>query len=286
MRVVRAMRVIACVVATLFCASPAFALVARPSLEELVARADLIVLGTNTEIDTVLGVRIATVEVVRTLKGDSLPELHYLAHRRWTCDITDAKIGEKAVLFLSHHRFNPNPRPCRSDSLGRAIVPMFLEHEPNGFREEVGEAYGGTPFLDVAWHGSGRMPIHTEASVEFVMLSAPNSITGSPKTGQEATRATVGMLLWNAFLRPSQPRCTELVRRQMQNSQGSGMRFRTATPAILECSRSRRRSSSRTSCPWTGQQEKGWLVTRKFVGSSLRAMSFVCWLKLSLVPSG
>jgi hypothetical protein len=91
--------------------SPLWARVGTVTLKELVDRSDLIVLATETKVEhgptdfkiegeVIPSPQVATARVLEVWKGNADPEVRYLASPTWPCDISQAKVGERVVLFL------------------------------------------------------------------------------------------------------------------------------------------------------------------------------------------
>ena len=91
---------------------------------------------------------VAEVAVERVLRGDPYGKrIWYLAESTWTCDVTDAEPGERALFFLMQ-------------SGGR------LAREEQ--REAQAELTSGQPVLHVAWSGRGIMPLSTQDGEERI----------------------------------------------------------------------------------------------------------------------
>src|SRR5688572_9106966 len=75
--------------------------VAPATLAQLIAAANVIVLGTDSTIDHGKRWDVARFKVEEVLKGTPPAELLYLASPTWTCDIATAKPGERSLLLLS-----------------------------------------------------------------------------------------------------------------------------------------------------------------------------------------
>jgi hypothetical protein len=65
-----------------------------------VKSSDLIVVGRVSNIVNVKGHRFADVDVERRLKGNAGSTVRFLAEPTWTCDSTNAKVGEHGVFLL------------------------------------------------------------------------------------------------------------------------------------------------------------------------------------------
>jgi hypothetical protein len=131
--------------AVAICTTPAVARVEPVTLKELVSSSDMIVLATVTRVEDAPSglkhgeglpdrrpLRVATARVLEVWKGSPEPEVHYMASRSWVCDVTEANVGERAILFLSR---------CK-----------------------------GLPYLVIGHSGRGRMPLHEVGSVMFAVL--------------------------------------------------------------------------------------------------------------------
>jgi hypothetical protein len=104
-----------------------FSYVLSIPLARLVAESDLIVVATVESVRkpflALFGKKRAVARVIEVWKGAPGETVRFRASPGWTCDISDAVVGETVLLFL-----------CRRV---------------------------GTSTLDIAHHGRGRMPIRT-----------------------------------------------------------------------------------------------------------------------------
>lgn len=141
----------------------------RPArLAELVRCADWIVVGQVTRVvervanpdrsDETLGLlqgypglRVAEIKVLESLKGSPPARLAFLAQGTGLCDVTTAKRGETALLFL--HRTD---RPGDQSSKLRESVQSRL----------------GVEFSRVTWWGLGRMVIVRDGEREHAAVSS------------------------------------------------------------------------------------------------------------------
>lgn len=119
--------------------------VAPTTLAELIAAADVIVLGADSTIDQGRNWDVAHFKVEEVLKGAPPAELLYLASPTWTCDIATAKAGERSLLLLSlpepGFRFGAPPRTQK-----------------------------GQPVYQITWSGRGRLPITQVGGDEFLTV--------------------------------------------------------------------------------------------------------------------
>jgi len=109
-----------------------WAAVADITLKELVIRNDVIVLAKvltvedgptdiKAENDRFPPVKVATAQVIETWKGSPVREVRYVASPLQTCDISDAKKGERVVLFLKNRSGSPILMIAH---LGRGGMPL------------------------------------------------------------------------------------------------------------------------------------------------------------------
>ncbi|MCE9596197.1 MAG: hypothetical protein K8S98_18560 [Planctomycetes bacterium] len=155
---------LAALVLALVGSSSSIVKLAPVTLEQLVVMSDAIVIG---EVERIVDVKprfgswfapdaldrpnwpIAELRVLKTFKGDpAVSKRHFAAFGTWTCDTSDAKVGERALYFLT----DMDP----ASDLGEALVPEF-------------EGAFGAP--DAAWiahSGRGAMAISVVDGREHV----------------------------------------------------------------------------------------------------------------------
>lgn len=94
-------RVFLMLILTLAAASPCFADAGTMKLKDMARRSEFILMGRVSRIKFVDGVKLAEIEVVRTLKGNPrVTRLYYWASPTWVCDVSDAEVGEEGLYFL------------------------------------------------------------------------------------------------------------------------------------------------------------------------------------------
>jgi hypothetical protein len=114
--------------------------VAKITLSKLIDSCDLIVVARETKVEdgpaTVniekgaeSPVKVATARSVEVWKGKTGHEVRYIASPTWTCDISEAKVGEPVVLFLRKSKTAPFTLIAHS---GRGRMPI---REVNGKRQ-------------------------------------------------------------------------------------------------------------------------------------------------------
>ncbi len=124
--------------------------VAATALEALATRAEQVVLGRVIAVHTLAGHEVAEIEVLRVLRGAAdLERVYVHAQPTWTCDTSEAEVGETALFLLA-----------KGNELkaGRA------------FWRALDRQRRGAPFFLIEWSGRGRMPVRLVDGVEFVTL--------------------------------------------------------------------------------------------------------------------
>ncbi len=149
--------------------NPAAGMLRGTNLDELTRRAALIVRGRVTRVESVHGVRIAHLQVERTLKGEATADAYFVADPSWSCDISDANKGERGLYFLSVHHFSMDPVPPVDPSSGEVYIGGY--QEAVGFRESMKAMAQGRPLYDVTHSGCGRFVVHTVDGLESLMFS-------------------------------------------------------------------------------------------------------------------
>jgi hypothetical protein len=97
------------------------------------------------------------VDISKVLKGDArLERLLFLAARTWTCDITSAELGERALFFLH----------------GAERDELFDDE----LRQEIGTRFPGIPLMRVMWSGRGKMPLRVLPNGEYATYWASDVI--------------------------------------------------------------------------------------------------------------
>ncbi len=118
--------------------SPVRAKVAAVAFKDLVAGSEVIVVAQVTKVEA--GGKdqdVATARVIEVWKGSPGAVVRYLASPTWTCDISDAKEGERIVLFLAKSKDSPLLTIAHS---GRGRMPL---------REVEGKSYATLWTIDV-----------------------------------------------------------------------------------------------------------------------------------------
>ena len=95
--------------------------VAQAKLADIIKGSDLIALGTVSEVVKIKEYRVAKLKIEGVLKGEAqLQEAYFVASPTWTCDISNAKVGERGLYFFSPANGNLEISPSHN---GR---PLFL----------------------------------------------------------------------------------------------------------------------------------------------------------------
>jgi hypothetical protein len=114
--------------------------VARITLSKLIDTSELIVVARETTVEdgpanvnlergAASPVKVATARIVEVWKGKTGHEVRYIASPTWTCDISEAKVGEPVVLFLRKSKTEPFMLIAHS---GRGRMPI---RDMNGKRQ-------------------------------------------------------------------------------------------------------------------------------------------------------
>jgi hypothetical protein len=173
------MRFFTVLAVVLFLAGECFPKVAPTTLQKLTSSADLIVIGKVTKLLNVKDLRVAEVQVAKTLKGPPHPTIHYLAQPTWICDTTGATVGEETLFFFNKYRFDPEPASMAFVRPGGSAGTYTVEDdvssvrvfkEPTGFREQVAALVGSSSFWQVSWEGRGQMPVRDLHGTKYVTL--------------------------------------------------------------------------------------------------------------------
>ncbi len=142
--------------------APAHARVASTDLDGLASGADVIGVMRVDQIETIKGVRIARATVVTPLAGCKAGQTFFLvAEPTWTCDVGEARTGEKSVFCLSRLR-EPLSR-LQIRELKRALQPVesdkrihTISHAGRGHFPVVRK--GTTDWLNTGKYGFDLLP--------------------------------------------------------------------------------------------------------------------------------
>ena len=119
-RVMRSTSILCTAIAVaLFAEPPAVAKVAPATLADLVQRADFIGIVRVDRVSSripLLKRRRASAAILQSWKGQSSGALNFVAQAEWICDISEAKQGEEAVVFIEGDRLV---------LAGRGRMPIF-----------------------------------------------------------------------------------------------------------------------------------------------------------------
>ena len=165
--------------------------VARMSYFALVATSDLILVGSDSSVETVGQWKVAHFTVEKVVKGRPPAEVQYLASPTWDCDIASAKLGERVLLFLRL------PIPRTAPGAPPADLRNNLVYE-------------------ISFAGRGRMPVDTTEDGQDVQIPTgdielPEDV---PTSSGSDPRSTLGRRVPLSILRdlvyqapnPPQPR--------------------------------------------------------------------------------
>ncbi len=126
-------RIIYSILVMILLISYCFAKARQMPLETVLKESDVVVTGKVTkvmeypDISNRGNIKIAEVEIEEVLKGEkNLQRLYFLASPTWTCDISDAKDGERLLLILR----NANRRYLE-------FSPLFYIAQSGGGRIQI-----------------------------------------------------------------------------------------------------------------------------------------------------
>jgi hypothetical protein len=124
-------------------------------LDRLIRDATVIAVSRVEKIEAREGIRVAIVVVTQALKGCRIGQrLTYLASKTWTCDISDAKPNEAALLLLCPARGNP-------------FSEMYPK-ERRQFDQARRKSLRNIPLLTLVHSGNGRMPVVKLRTGEYI----------------------------------------------------------------------------------------------------------------------
>ena len=109
----------AAIVIGLIAESPVAAKVAPATLADVVQRADFIGIVRVDSVSTripLLKRRHASATILQSWKGQPNGKVRFIAQATWTCDISEAKVGEEAIVFIEGDRLV---------LAGRGRMPIF-----------------------------------------------------------------------------------------------------------------------------------------------------------------
>jgi hypothetical protein len=117
--IVKARSVLAAVAIALVAGSPAKAKVAPATLGDLVQRADFVGIVRVDRVSTripLLRRSRASATILQSWKGQPSGTVRFIAQPSWICDITEAKVGEEAIVFVERDQLL---------LAGRGRMPIF-----------------------------------------------------------------------------------------------------------------------------------------------------------------
>jgi hypothetical protein len=144
-------------------ASTCFAEAGTRTLKDMIRRSEYVVLGKVSRVATLDGVKLAEVEVSRTLKGNpGVTRLYYWASPQWRCDVSDAEVGEEGLYFLGNFG-EEHSRPSE------AHLQFLEEARPftQGARVYMLEHSGRGRLRPKYTEGRGYLYVHKEGDVIF-----------------------------------------------------------------------------------------------------------------------
>ena len=149
------MKVWTLAVFSLYIAVPAVAnfSVATIGLVDLVQRSEVIVVAEVSKIVIRAGVKVAVAKVTQGIKpGSPTGTIEFVADKTWTCDTSNAVVGESVLLYLNKVRKDARVTMLKRD-LGRA----------------AGESQAqGRTLYRLAYHGRGRIVVNLDDQGDWI----------------------------------------------------------------------------------------------------------------------
>lgn len=152
-------------------ADPASAQPATTMLRELARSAAIIAVTRVIRVERVGGVKVASVRVLRPIKGARAGQtLSYIAQPTWTCDTSTAALGETTLLFLD--RFE-----------GQRFAAFYPREYARLSAEQARRRRERVPIYQVAQSGAGRMPILVRRGEAYLRCGFDGdwATSGSPR---------------------------------------------------------------------------------------------------------
>ena len=129
--------------------------VATIGLDTLVKQSEVIVIAEVTEIVTRAGVKVAVAKVFEGVKsGSPTGTIEFVAERTWTCDTSNAVVGERVLLYLGKVRKDSRITMLKQD-LGKAASES---------------RNGGRVLYVLAHHGRGRLVLKERSGAWMVPI--------------------------------------------------------------------------------------------------------------------
>lgn len=154
-------------------------------LEELTKNSDLIFVGRVISVSTIDEEEIAKIEVLKKYKGRAQNQVFISVSRTWTCDVSNAIVGETALFFLSKYRIRPT-------------LQRNLE-ETCKLKKKIDSEIGTNDFYYISHSGYGRMPIEKKngldnVSILYGQVILPKKIKVSEKYVEKYTSINLAKL--------------------------------------------------------------------------------------------
>ncbi len=147
-------------------AFPSYAKVAPTPLENLYWGSEIVAIGRDVRTFEKDGWQLAEFEILRVIKGacSARDRVFYLAESTWTCDVSHARPGRQALLFL--HSVPEKYHPSKRDP--SPVIRRLPPYETGG---------GQTVYRITAW-GNGRMELEdsNRVSIFTAVVVLPNTL--------------------------------------------------------------------------------------------------------------
>lgn len=127
---------------------------------DFIKESDLIVIGKVQSIVKIENIEFAKVEVIQTFKGNSPNTIYFLASRTWSCDSSNAVVGETAMFFL-----------VESVVASRSISNNLDSDSFCNYVAKAKEIIGDNKFYRLFNSGDGRLPFEIIDGTNLIIHS-------------------------------------------------------------------------------------------------------------------
>jgi hypothetical protein len=166
--------------------------VAPTPLENLYWASEIVVIGRDLSTFEKDGWRLAEFEIERVIKGDrsTTEKIYYLAESTWTCDVSHARPGSHALLFL--HSALEKYHPGKTDS-------ALVLGPPPPYKTDQGDTV-----YRITASGNGRLDLgeNDQLSIVTAVVVLPDTLVDQAvATDDFAVTSTLPLTVLESHLR-------------------------------------------------------------------------------------